>query len=108
MVHFMGWGTATDEFIPDSEAEKRILPRDETSKTGQGAGQDTIDQIMKIYEKVDMSKMESKAKEAAEEYKKEQKEVVAARGAMASIDAAAAAAAAASAAAAAAAAAQRP
>jgi len=99
MVHFMGWGTATDEFIPDSEADKKILPRDETSKTGQSTGQDTIDQIMKIYEKVDMANMESKAKEAAEEYKKEHKEVVKAREAMASIDAAAAAAAASAAAA---------
>jgi hypothetical protein len=101
LVHFMGWGTATDEFIPDSEADKKILPRDETSKTGQSTGQDTIDQIMKIYEKVDMANMESKAKEAAEEYKKEHKEVVAAREAMASIDAAASASAAAAAAAAA-------
>ena len=109
LVHFMGWGTATDEFIPESEASTRILPRDDKSNTGQAPDQDTIEKIMKIYKKVDMTKMESKAKEKAEEYKNEQMDVTEAKTTNAKVEndmaAAAAAAAAASAAAASAAAA---
>ena len=69
MVHFMGWGTETDEFISATEEQKRILPRDEKSKTGQGQLDKTIDDVMKLYNNVDMTKMESKAMEKSAEMK---------------------------------------
>ena len=72
MVHFMGWATWADEFIPASEEQKRILPRDEKSKTGQNSRFDkTIDDVMKLYQDVDMEKMEMKAKDKAEELKED-------------------------------------
>ena len=91
LVHFMGWGTQSDEYIPEPEA--KILPRDEKSPTGgTGIKDKTIDNVITLYKDVDMSTMEGKAKETAEEYKKEHKEL----GPAASAAAAAAAAAAAS------------
>ena len=69
MVHFMGWGTETDEFISATEEQKRILPRDEKSKTGQGQLDKTIDDVMNLYKNVDMTKMESKAMEKSAEMK---------------------------------------
>ena len=71
MVHFMGWGTETDEFISATEEQKRILPRDEASKTGQGQLDKTIDDVMKLYKNVDMTKMESKAMEKSAEMKEQ-------------------------------------
>ena len=72
MVHFMGWATWADEFIPAAEEPKRILPRDENSKTGQNQRFDkTIDDVMKLYQDVDMEKMEMKAKEKAAELKED-------------------------------------
>jgi hypothetical protein len=102
MVHFMGWATQADEFIPASEEQKRILPRDETSKTGQWSKFDkTMDDVMKLYKDVDMEKMEMKAKDKVEELKEDATPVKSSASA-ASATAAAAAAAAATAAAAAA------
>jgi hypothetical protein len=74
----MGWGTPTDEYIPEPEAhntnnteKSRILPRDVTSKTGTGGIADkTIDEVMKLYKDENMSILEGKAKAKAEEYKK--------------------------------------
>ena len=72
MVHFMGWATWADEFIPAAEEPKRILPRDENSKTGQNQRFDkTMDDVMKLYKDVDMEKMEMKAKEKAAELKED-------------------------------------
>ena len=100
MVHFMGWGTETDEFISATEEQKRILPRDEKSKTGQGQLDKTIDDVMKLYKNVDMTKMESKAMEKSAEMKERNAPAAPAASAPAAPAAAAAAAAAASAAAA--------
>ena len=79
LVHFMGWGTPTDEYIPEPEAQNtnnpdksRILPRDDKSKTGNGGMADkTIDDVMKLYKDENMSILEGKAKAQAEEYNKE-------------------------------------
>jgi hypothetical protein len=79
LVHFMGWGTPTDEYIPEPEAhntnnteKSRILPRDDKSKTGNGGMADkTIDDVMKLYKDENMSILEGKAKAQAEEYNKE-------------------------------------
>ena len=79
LVHFMGWGTPTDEYIPEPEAyntinaeKSRILPRDDKSKTGNGGMADkTIDDVMKIYKDENISILEGKAKARAEEYNKE-------------------------------------
>lgn len=79
LVHFMGWGTPTDEYIPEPEAQNtnnpdksRILPRDDKSKTGNGGMADkTIDDVMKLYKDENMSILEGKAKAKAEEYNKE-------------------------------------
>ena len=79
LVHFMGWGIPTDEYIPEPEAhntnnteKSRILPRDDKSKTGNGGVTDkTIDDVMKLYQDENMSILEGKAKAQSEEYKKE-------------------------------------
>jgi len=104
MVHFMGWTTWADEFIPASEEQKRILPRDEKSITGQNSKFDkTIDDVIKLYKDVDMEKMEMKAKDNAEELKEDATPVKSSASATAAAAAASAAAAAAASAAAAAA-----
>ena len=95
LVHFMGWGKQSDEFIPEPEAQSRILPRDETTLTGQGITDKTIDDVLKLYKDVDMAKLEGEAMAMAEEYKKNQEEVSATRAAAAAAAAAASAAAAA-------------
>jgi hypothetical protein len=98
MVHFMGWATQADEFIPASEEQKRILPRDEKSKTGQWSKFDkTIDDVIKLYKDVDMEKMEMKAKDNAEELKEDATPAKSSASAASAASAAAAAAAAAAA-----------
>ena len=75
LVHFMGWGKQSDEFIPEPEARSRILPRDEKTSTGQGITDKTIDDVLKLYKDVDMAKLESQAIAESEEYNKKQEEV---------------------------------
>ena len=80
LVHFMGWGTGSDEYIPEPESGKRIFNRGEntkiTPKTGQNTSfDDTLDKVMKLYEKEDMAKLEEKARKKAEEYKEHEKEL---------------------------------
>jgi uncharacterized protein YccT (UPF0319 family) len=74
LVHFMGWGKQSDEFIPEPEARSRILPRDDKTGTGQGMSDKTIDDVLKLYKDVDMAKLESEAMAESEEYNKKQKE----------------------------------
>ena len=81
MVHFIGWGKETDEYIPDSEATNtenpKILKRNNTTKTGNGGITDmTIDDFMNLYKNDDMAKLEGTARAKAEEYKKKQEETV--------------------------------
>ncbi len=72
LVHFMGWGTDTAEYIPEPESATRILERDENTETGQNTFvDDTVEKVMKLYENADMSKLEEKARKKAEEYEKE-------------------------------------
>jgi hypothetical protein len=76
----MGWGTGSDEYIPEPESGKRIFNRGEntkiTPKTGQNTSfDDTLDKVMKLYEKEDMAKLEEKARKKAEEYKEHEKEL---------------------------------
>ena len=74
LVHFMGWGKGYDEYIPESEASTRIFERGKYDKepapiTGQDkGGDDTLDMVMKLYEKVDMTILEETAKKKAQEY----------------------------------------
>ena len=80
LVHFMGWGTGSDEYIPEPESGKRIFNRGEnttiTPMTGQNTSfDDTLDKVMKLYEKEDMAKLEEKARKKAEEYKEEEKDL---------------------------------
>jgi hypothetical protein len=70
----MGWGKGYDEYIPESEASTRIFERGKYDKepapiTGQDkGGDDTLDMVMKLYEKVDMTILEETAKKKAQEY----------------------------------------
>ena len=80
LVHFMGWDTAFDEYIPEPEASKRIFKRGENTKIQPNTGQmpkddDTLDKVMTLYAKEDMAKLEEKAKKKAEKYKKHEEEV---------------------------------
>jgi len=79
LVHFMGWGKGYDEYIPEPKASTRIFERGKYDKqpapiTGQEKGRDdTLDLVMKLYEKDDMAKLEGKARTAAQEYKDDSK-----------------------------------
>ena len=74
----MGWGTASDEYIPEPQASTRIFKRGENTKIQPKTGSytsadDTLDKVMALYVKEDMAKLEEKAKEKAEEYKEHEK-----------------------------------
>ncbi len=80
LVHFMGWGTASDEYIPEPQASTRIFKRGENTKIQPKTGSytsvdDTLDKVMTLYAKEDMAKLEEKAKAKAEEYKEHEKEL---------------------------------
>lgn len=80
LVHYMGWGTASDEYIPEPQASTRIFKRGENTKIQPKTGShtsvdDTLDKVMTLYAKEDMAKLEEKAKAKAEEYKKNEKEL---------------------------------
>ena len=81
----MGWGTASDEYIPEPEASTRIFKRGENTKIQPKTGSytsvdDTLDKVMTLYAKEDMAKLEEKAKNKAEEYKEHEKELEYSRG----------------------------
>lgn len=80
LLHFMGWGTASDEYIPEPQASTRIFKRGENTKIQPKTGSytsahDTLDKVMALYVKEDMAILEEKAKEKAEEYKENEKEM---------------------------------
>jgi hypothetical protein len=96
LVHFMGWGTASDEYIPGPQASTRIFKRGENNKIQPKTGQntmydDTLDKVMTLYANENMAKLEEKAKIKAEEYKQREKEVEYSRNLAAEIAATAAA-----------------
>ena len=74
LVHLMGFGTASDEYIPESEESKRIFERGANKNITPSIGQnsnmdDTIDKVVTLYQSEDMAKLEEKAREKAKEYK---------------------------------------
>ena len=98
LVHFMGWGTDTAGYIPDSESATRILDRDENTKTGQNTYvDDTVEKVTELYNELDMATLEEKARKKAEEYKENENELEYSRQLMAKVTATAAATAAATA-----------
>ncbi len=76
----MGWGKASDEYIPEPQASTRIFKRGENTKIQPKTGtytsvDDTLDKVMTLYANEDMAKLEEKAKNKAEEYKEHEKEL---------------------------------
>ena len=70
LLHFMGWGIDTDEFILTSEESEKIRPRQNTTSVGQlKQGDVTIDGLRKMYTDIKITRNNEKAIEVAKERK---------------------------------------